>query len=548
MLIPCISVSQNTVSDSTFVHPLNFQAGLSGTFGELRSNHLHSGLDYRTNEISGWPVMAIDSGYITRIKISPYGFGKAIYINHYFNTTSVYAHLHRFSDYIDSLTYDWMQQLKINSIDTILARGAYPIGRGELIAYSGNTGSSQGPHLHFELRNSQTQIPFNPPSFFQNKRDSISPIIKKLLVYDGFNFNLSQSRTVTLSTNIQTKEIHYVVDDTLFVNDCFAIGIECYDSANGYAGVLGIRELDLSIDDESVFHVVFDEFSFDESRYANACMDYELSKKDVYPVYRLHRMPGNKLSIYRKSPTTGIYCPSDDNEVLPYFITLIDQNNNRSFLSGWLRLVNEPSPRMQNTEMIIPNESFERQINEYSVYFNEQSVYKETPFYFSADSTNGQISFQILSEFDALHKGYTFRSNRPILIEKAGLYGMNNIKTEFLQSLEFDKPIEFNSTYCGKIELLIDSLSPELKNIEVISDTIYNRNFIELVIEDNLSGIEEITAYMNNEFVPGYYDLKANSFRIPIMVNSNTHVSLSIEVKDRAGNLMKTILVVPLKN
>ena len=154
--------AQDTIQKNMFQPPLDIPLTLSGTFGELRSNHFHSGIDIKTNQEIGLPIFAPASGYISRLKISPTGFGKAIYLSHANGLTTVYAHLDRFNKDVHAYVLNKQYELKQFSIDVFLEKNTFKIDKGQIIGYTGNSGSSSGPHLHFEIRNSKNQNPVNP--------------------------------------------------------------------------------------------------------------------------------------------------------------------------------------------------------------------------------------------------------------------------------------------------------------------------------------------------------------------------------------------------
>ena len=172
--------------------PLDSRLLLSGTFGELRSNHFHTGIDLKTKGVEGLNIYSIEEGYITRIKVSSYGYGKAIYINHPDGNTSVYAHLKSFSTKIDSIIKKEHYKKEAFEINYFPAKDEIKVSKGEIIALSGNSGSSGGAHLHFEIRNTYSEKPLNPLDFNFKVIDEIAPIIKKLK-FTSFENNLSQT-------------------------------------------------------------------------------------------------------------------------------------------------------------------------------------------------------------------------------------------------------------------------------------------------------------------------------------------------------------------
>src|SRR5688572_967247 len=176
-----------------FRNPLNIPISLSGNFGELRSNHYHMGLDLRTNRVENLPVHAAADGYIARVKIEPGGFGRAIYINHPNGYTTLYAHLNAFFPALDNYIKQKQYELESWNVTLELSPGQFPVKKGDFIAYSGNTGGSQAPHLHFEIRRTADEVNVNPVLFGLPLPDNTTPVILRLAVYDRTKSMYEQS-------------------------------------------------------------------------------------------------------------------------------------------------------------------------------------------------------------------------------------------------------------------------------------------------------------------------------------------------------------------
>ena len=182
LLIVILLVNQNVLAQK-YTPPFDFKMLLSGTFGELRSNHFHSGIDIRTQGVEGHKVKAIADGYISRIKISTSGFGKAIYITHpQTGHTSVYAHLQKFSQKIDGIVKKEHYKQERFEIDFFPNKDALQIKQGEIIALSGNSGGSGGPHLHFEIRDTKSEHPINPLQFGFDITVNMAPVLENLKI------------------------------------------------------------------------------------------------------------------------------------------------------------------------------------------------------------------------------------------------------------------------------------------------------------------------------------------------------------------------------
>ena len=163
--------------------PIDIPIFLSGTFGELRSSNIHAGIDIKTQGREGFPLKAVSDGYVSRVKISTTGYGKVIYINHPDGKTSVYAHLKKFSAPIVHEVRKKQYTTQSYEVELFFEPSELQVSKNEIIGFSGNTGGSSGPHLHFELRETKTQKPINPLLSHYNIEDSVRPVIHSLIAY-----------------------------------------------------------------------------------------------------------------------------------------------------------------------------------------------------------------------------------------------------------------------------------------------------------------------------------------------------------------------------
>jgi len=293
------------LKNNTFVKPLKIPMLLSGNFCELRSNHFHGGLDIKTQGVEGHDIQSIEAGYVVRIKISAYGYGNALYINHpKSGVTSVYAHLQSFSPKIKAYIQKVQKQKKRNSIDHTLEVNALKVSRGELIGLSGNSGGSLAPHLHFELRDANNQHPINPGYAFHIK-DDVKPDIGGLMVYD-----LSQKRKGDI-LNRKKYAVHkvkngeYLISDTIATSPNIGFGVKAYDRATGASNQNGFYKMDFFIDNKPVWGIKMDEYSYGETRYINSLVDYPFFKKNKQRFVKLFKDPNNKLKLFTHLENNG---------------------------------------------------------------------------------------------------------------------------------------------------------------------------------------------------------------------------------------------------
>ncbi|NQV01808.1 MAG: M23 family metallopeptidase, partial [Bacteroidia bacterium] len=242
--------SQSSYPQTLFRSPVDYDLSLSGSYGEIRPNHFHSGIDLRTGGETGKPIYAASDGYVARIFVSPLGFGKAVYINHPSGYTTVYAHLDRFRGKIASYALNQHYSKESFNIDVTVPSGKIQVRKGEVIGYSGNSGSSAGPHLHFEIRDARTQEPLDPLSFGIPIKDNLPPQIRWVKIYP-----FGHSGMVNFSDNPKALQDSgssgtYGIkkSDTVMVSGDIIFGIEAYDYHEGSSIRCGIKSIELRVD------------------------------------------------------------------------------------------------------------------------------------------------------------------------------------------------------------------------------------------------------------------------------------------------------------
>ncbi|PHN03093.1 M23 family metallopeptidase [Flavilitoribacter nigricans] len=316
-----------------FAPPVKGVLRLSGTFGELRSNHFHSGIDIKGG--IGVPLYTVADGYISRIKIEGGGYGNALYITHPNGYTSVYAHMNEYIPEIETFVKSQQYANESFDLDLELERDQFPLKKGDKIGEMGTTGYSFGPHLHFEMRNTQTGAPINPLLFGYKVADDQSPRMHQLKVY-GLN---EQLETID-------SEIHSLVSkhggygvrgDTLVVDTRQAgFGLKVYDHMTGVNNWNGIYKLDVKLEDSLIYQFEMETFPFNETRYLNAHLDYAEQVQNKAYFNRCYRLPGNRLSIYREQPEEGVVRLSSKRAKKVEMIAS-DLAGNQSYFVFWIK-------------------------------------------------------------------------------------------------------------------------------------------------------------------------------------------------------------------
>ncbi len=349
-----------------FRPPVHGAMYLSGTFGELRPNHFHTGIDVKpAGGKTGQAILAAAEGYIERIKVEAAGYGKVLYIRHPNGYTTVYAHLQNFTpeveEYVKKVQYT-RQQFYVNLHPK---KQEFPVKKGQEIGKLGNSGSSSGPHLHFEIRQSATGLPLNPLLFGLDFKDPLPPQLHQLKVY-ALNDKLETTDSRVYA--IEKKDRAFSIKGDTVVLGAWRAGfaLRTYDHMPGGAKQNGIYKLELLKNDSLRYDFEFEKLEFGESRYANAHMDYQerILKKGNF--HRCFTLPGNRLSFYKKNEEGGVVALFKD-KATKITLHVKDVSGNVSSLTFWIKrgeISALPSPVFNyklpwNQENIISNEDVE---------------------------------------------------------------------------------------------------------------------------------------------------------------------------------------------
>jgi murein DD-endopeptidase MepM/ murein hydrolase activator NlpD len=513
LLAPLFVFSQDYPQE-TFQSPLGIPLDLSGSFGELRSNHFHSGLDFKTTGKEGLPVYATGDGYVSRIKISTFGYGKAIYITHPNGYTSVYGHLQKANGVIQDYIKKKHYQEKSYEIEMYLYPTELPVKKGDIIAYSGNTGGSGGPHLHFEFRDTKSEQIINPMHFGLKKIivDERKPIIQGIVAYpiDSTTVNNSQ-KPINISFSKQADGSYLGVK--VKANGKVAFGINAYDfCTNGY-NKNGLYKVKAYLNGVLQYQYGFDSFAFDESRYINNFIDYERFHEMGQRVQKLFQMNEYPLSIVSGNKKDGII-NVQPNSNYNYRVEVYDFHGNKVELIIPIEFANQEAKiekTFQKTPYYIKAKTesiFEK--NNVSVYVPENAFYSN--FYMNFDVNNDVVTLH--DDSVPVHKNITLAFNNV-----AGLTEEQLSKT-YIATLDGYK-LKYNNTYrkgnnfsiktktLGKFKLAQDITPPRIYNVNFIEGkTLTTQKTISVSVTDLHSDIDTYNGYLNGKWILMEYDYK----------------------------------------
>lgn len=538
-------VMLNFVNAQNYTSPIELPLNISGNFGELRTNHFHSGIDIKTNEKCGYPVFAIADGFISRIKISPFGFGKAIYITHYDGKTSVYAHL-------DSLAFpfsDWLksEQYKRKSfeMDAFPSASELKVKKGQIIAYSGNSGGSEGPHLHFELRETASEKPINPLRFGFKVDDLLKPSIAFLAVY-SHNQGPKTERTL-----YENKTVNL---DTIDVASDFSVGIIANDLLSDGKNNNGLYAYSVFIDSSQVFNCVWDKFSFDESRFINAFIDYEYFKQTNKRIQRTYVPKNSKLSLIKNAQNNGIF-NIYDSLVHRLDIVIADFHGNTDSLCVFIKKQNYVAYTIQPKGSLLQC-STNNTINEKNIKIQipKNSLYDDLYFELAEiENTKSPYSniFAIHSETVPLHSYMKIEMKLKSVVPdslktKLCAFSIDAKVSRYYEGGQYnDGWLLFKSRSFGNYFIDIDTIAPQIIPISLSdSANINGRNLIQFKIKDYESGIKSFHLSLDDEWILADYDAKNDliTYYIDELFSIGWH-KVSIHVIDERGNSSSQTLI-----
>ncbi len=494
-----------------FRSPLDIPINLSGTFGELRPNHFHSGLDIRTNNIEGLPVYASADGIIIRIKVSAFGYGKALYIAHPNGYTTVYGHLQKFSDKIEAYVKE--QQYRQKSYEVELYPSTLKVTQSEIIALSGNSGGSGGPHLHFEFRDTATEKIINPMAFGMSKliKDEMNPVISSLMVYP-----VNDSISVNKSKNPVSLSLQKQVDGSFLASKVVASGkigfaLNSYDLSTNNYNKNGIYKVISYLNGSPVFKYEFDTFAFDESKHINYFIDFYKYKKLKQRFQKLFIKENYPLSLVSGNTKNG-FIDIKPNVNYTYKIEVFDFHGNKTIVNVPITYEKEvnPIPKPSKGNYYIKSKSdYNFEFEKTAVYFPVNALYENASLNIS--EKDGILDME--NNYEAIQNGVTVTLDMSHLSEeeqkKAFVGTVYGLKLDYNSSFRKANKVSSKVKAFGKYKVGFDTVAPRIYNPNFIEGSnISKLSTLSVSISDAVSGIDTYNAYLNGEWILMEYDYK----------------------------------------
>ena len=528
---------------SYFRNPLNIPMSLSGNFGELRPNHYHMGLDIRTNKVQNLDVFAAAEGYIARIKIEPFGFGRAIYINHPNGLTTVYAHLNNFFPELEQYVKEQQYAQQSWSIFITIPPDIFPVKKGTFIAHSGTTGGSQAPHLHFEIRTTDVDQNLNPMLFGLPIPDHTSPTIQRLVIYDRSKSIYEQTPRF-LDTRRSGNIFNISQGLAVVSSPLISFGISAFDTQSGSTNHLGIYEADLFLDNNPVIGFRMNYISYLDTRNISAHIDYKTKAIHGPYIQLLSNLPGYRNSIYKKVSGDGIIDLSDGRP-RKVKVDVYDAYGNRSVLQFSVRYNGNkkqvaPVPGKLFAPMMVDGfegRECEFYLGENSLYDSAHIAYTNAPATAegaSAVHTIGSITIPLAAPLTVRIKPI-----RPLTDAERN----RTVMQRFADETKEVRKVEWNNGWAkanfmdfGNFQLLIDTEAPQIIANFQNGDNLSKQSRIVIGVKDNNGQYKNFRAELDGTWLRFTND-KAKSFiyNFDEKCSRGEH-QLKVSVEDEAGN------------
>ena len=518
-----------------FHSPIDAPFNLSGTFGEFRSR-FHTGIDFKGGE--GINVFSIEDGYISRIEVSPNGYGKVIYITHPNGYSSVYAHLKRFSTEIERYIKSEQYRSKSFIVKRFPKKDQIQVKRGELIGYSGNTGRSFGAHLHFEIRDTNSQDALNPLMFNYTYEDLERPIIRGL-----YTINENNTLIRDLPERVKISRVNdstFVADDIVFSGD-IGFGLDIYDIQ--YKNLFnrnGVYKIELLIDSIQKFSYSMDRIKFSENHYKKLMYDYLSLVKNNKRVLKVYSPPKSSLSFINSNDFNGII-KSDEISDSKVDIKVTDWNNNSSYLK--IKILGSNSKEFNkplNGIEILTNQKYTINKGESAIEINKNTFYEDVLLNISFNHDTIDLGEEITPFRSSIKLKLPIDKNLDSLrLSQTFIGKIINNKINYISSKINDSYITANTSSLGKYIISRDSVLPEIKPINFQNKSnVKSNKTIRLRIKDDKSGIKNYRAYINGKWALFEYDPKQNLIfhDLSDSVIEDGENDLLIEFEDGVGN------------
>lgn len=538
------AASQSAYPKDYFQSPLGIPLQLSGSFGELRSNHFHTGIDFRTQQKEGLPIYACAEGYVSRIKVSTTGNGKTIYIDHPNGYTTVYAHLQKFDAAIASYVKQAQYQAQLFEVELFPKPNELPVSQGQQIAFSGNSGSSSGPHLHFEIRETISELSVNPLFFGFDKfiADTKRPVISSILVHPLNEMACVNGTREALNVNLTLQENGNYIADPIKAKGKIGFSISVTDAFDFAYGKNGPYSIESCLNGTRNFIFTADKFSFDEVRYINAYIDYYRFKKTGVRYQKLFMNPTFPLRNLQTDMQAGVI-DVQTNLAANYRIEVSDYAGNKTTIDipiifdpkepvAEIKPKNEFPILKYDIENLYEEGRFAVAVKPLTFYANFPLKFKvkDNELEFAADEIPAHQNVTITYEADDLP---------PEIFEKSFIGSVDGNRLRFIPTKKQNNKLIAYTRNLGAFRIGVDTIPPNIKPYNIKEGKwISKQQTILFVVSDNGSGISKYEGFINGKWVLFEYEPKDKS--LTYIIDDSQLVDgkndLRVIVTDELGN------------
>ncbi len=537
--------SPNKYPQNYFGWPVGANIGIVANFGELRPNHYHMGLDCQTDHRENAAIFAAADGYIAKVKIEPYGFGRCIYINHPNGLTTVYAHLNAFEPALEKYITSEQYSLQKWKVFLDIPVNLFRVKKGDYIAASGNTGGSQGPHLHFEIRDTKTDKCLNQLMFGLPITDNTPPEIIRLAMYDRSISTYNQSPKIFSLKKVNG--VYSIIGNKITTNtNAVSFALTMQDKTSMSANPNGVYGAAVFDNGKRISRFEIDSISYAETRYMNAHIDHKLKANGGPYLQHLSPMPGYENFIYTTDESKGII-NLESGEIHTIKIIVADANGNQSTLKFEIAASNiATKQRINCTQKLIPNYINIFENSKLKFYLPENAIYDTVYFnYAEIPSATGKNIYQLHNATVPVQCMYPVSIREKFAIEDTGKIVMERFygnKKDFAKANLGDGWYTASFREFGNFQLLVDREPPNIVpvgfrdgiNAAGLSRIMFN-------IKDNTEDILHFTALLDGKWLRFSNDKGINFiYKFDERCTAGEHV-LKISATDQVGNIAERV-------
>ena len=512
-----VSLQAQEYPKDYFKSPLAIPLHLSATFGELRTNHFHSGLDFKTNYQTGLPVFAAAEGFVSRIKISVFGYGKAIYITHPNGFTTVYGHLERASSEIEALIKKEQYKEKSYEVELFLGPKKLPLKAQDLIGFSGNTGGSGGPHLHFEFRDTASEEIINPFlfGFDQWISDTKKPVVSSLLVYPISEDAVVNKTKKPVIVGFKSQKDGSLLASLIHAKGIIGFGVATFDETDKNNNKNGVYKISLSQNEKTIYHVQFDRFSFNESRSVNVFVDFERLYKTIQKYQKLFKTHQVAIPVVANERSNGLI------EMIPNFsqhfkMIVTDFHGNETVLHIPVKFSpDEAIDALEMIEKLFAVQNKKEHIyaqNGFEIVFPENAFYEDCKLKIVTSDTLLQLHEPTIPVQNSIAISKEIPESQMPFYDK--LYLAREVKSDirYIKNYRKNQKLTIYTKDLGNYLVAIDTIVPAIKPINFKEGQWLSAvKSLQFEIEDKESGIQTYNGFLNEQWVLFEYDYKTKT-------------------------------------